>query len=117
VQLAAQAPSPGPLQELLAWIAEHPDADLSVGALASRAHVSPRTLARTFGREVGVTPATYVEQARLEQARVRLEGGRGTLGAIARACGFGTPETMRRAFHRRLGVGPAAYRSRFRLAA
>ncbi|MCW2992405.1 MAG: cdhR [Solirubrobacterales bacterium] len=113
VQLAAQSAGPGPMRELQAWIAEHPDADLSVGALAERVHMSARTLARAFAREVGMTPAAYVEAVRVEQARSRLESGGGALAAVARACGFGTAETMRRAFHRRLGVAPADYRTRF----
>jgi transcriptional regulator GlxA family with amidase domain len=113
VQLAAQAAAPGPLQDLQAWIAEHPDADLSVPALANHSHMSARTLARAFAREIGMTPAAYVESVRVEQARARLETGRAPLAAVARACGFGTAETMRRAFHRRLGVSPADYRQRF----
>jgi transcriptional regulator GlxA family with amidase domain len=75
--------------------------------------VSPRTLARTFTRELGMTPAAYVEAARVEQARSRLESSHAPLASIARSCGFGTTETMRRAFHRRLGVAPADYRIRF----
>jgi transcriptional regulator GlxA family with amidase domain len=114
VQLAAQAASIAPLRELQAWIATHPDADLSVAALAARAHMSPRNFARAFAREVGTTPAAYVEAARVERARTRLETGGAPLTAVARACGFGTTETMRRAFHRRLGVTPADYRDRFR---
>jgi transcriptional regulator GlxA family with amidase domain len=113
VQLASQAREPGPLRDLQAFVAEHPDGDLSVGALARRAHMSERTLARAFAREVGMTPAAYVEAVRVEQARSRLEQGAGPLAAVARACGFGTTETMRRAFHRRLGVSPADYRNRF----
>lgn len=114
VQLAAQAARPGPLRDLQAWIAEHPAADLSVPALARRVHMSPRTLARAFAREVGMTPGAYVEALRVEQARSRLESGPASLASVARACGFGTTETMRRAFHRRLGVAPADYRTRFR---
>lgn len=112
-QLTAQAAEGEPLRDLQAFIAEHPDADLSVGALAARAHVSARTLARAFARELGMTPGAYVESVRVEQARWRLERGGGPLGPVARACGFGSAETMRRAFHRRLGVSPADYRTRF----
>lgn len=113
VQLASQAASPGPLRDLQAWVAEHPGADLSVPALARRVHMSPRTLARAFAREVGMTPGAYVDAVRVEQARSRLESGAASLASIARDCGFGTAETMRRAFHRRLGVAPADYRARF----
>jgi transcriptional regulator GlxA family with amidase domain len=113
-QLAAQAAERPSLRELQAWMVDHLDADLSVPALAGRAHMSPRNFARAFRREVGMTPGAYVETLRVERARIALEGRAGTqIEEVARACGFGTVETMRRAFHRRLGVGPAAYRSRF----
>lgn len=109
---AAPARRPG-LRELQAHIAEHPDADLSVPALAAVACMSERTLARSFRAETGMTPAVYVEATRVERARRELETSELPVDAIARRCGFGTPETMRRAFARRLGVNPAAYRARF----
>ena len=115
--LATQLAEPQPLREVQAYIADHPDADLSVAALAARVHMSMRTFARAFRRETGVTPAAYVETARLERARQELEAGVAPVEAIAVRCGFGTPETMRRAFRRRLGVSPSDYRGRFARAA
>jgi transcriptional regulator GlxA family with amidase domain len=106
-----------PLRDLQAWIAGHLDADLGVPALAVRAQMSERTFARAFRREVGTTPAAYVEALRIERARVLLQEGAPGLDHVARACGFSSAELMRRAFHRRLGVGPAAYRERFTAAA
>ena len=76
--------------------------------------MSERNFARAFAREVGMTPAAYVEAARVESARIALEGAEAPVEIVARRSGFGTVETMRRAFHRRLGVGPADYRRRFR---
>lgn len=113
-QLARQMAAREPLRELQAWIAEHPEADLSVERLAARVGMSPRHFARVFAREVGATPGRFVEEARVEAARRRLEEGGDGVEAVAAAVGFGTGETMRRAFLRVLGVGPAAYRSRFR---
>ena len=112
--LAAQLADRAPLRELQGWIADHLADDLTVPALAARAQMSERTFARAFRREIGVTPAAYVEAARVERARAALETSTAPVEAIAVTCGFGTVETLRRAFHRRLGVGPAAYRSRFR---
>ena len=111
--LEAQAAEREPLRELQEWMTSHLDADLSVPALAERACMSPRNFARAFAREVGMTPAAYVEALRVEHARLRLESTAQKLEAVACDCGFKTVETMRRAFHRRLGVGPADYRSRF----
>jgi transcriptional regulator GlxA family with amidase domain len=111
--LATQQPHREPLREAQRYAVENPGADLSVEAMAERAHLSARHFARSFRAEVGVTPARWVEQMRLEAARRRLEDTSDPVGAVAAACGFGTPETMRRVFLRSLGVGPAEYRRRF----
>ena len=110
-QLAAQLADRAPICASSSAGARPPEADLSVEALAERAHMSRADFARAFDREVGVTPAAYVEGVRVERAR----RARGPTDAASRArsprCGFGTAETMRRAFRRRLGVGPAEYRA------
>ena len=113
-QLAAQTATRPPLRDIQHWITEHPSADLSVETLAQRASLSPRQFARAFAAEVGVPPGRYVDRARLEAARRRLEDTAADVAATARACGYGTPEAMRRAFVRALGVSPAEYRRRFR---
>jgi transcriptional regulator GlxA family with amidase domain len=111
--LAAQSASRQPLREVQQWIAEHPEEDLSVPALAQRASLSERQFARAFAAEAGVTPGRYVDQVRIEAARRRLEDTADSIEQTARACGYGTPEAMRRAFVKALGVSPAEYRRRF----
>jgi transcriptional regulator GlxA family with amidase domain len=111
--LSAQEPRREPLREAQRFALENPAADLSVEAMAVRAHMSPRHFARSFRAEVGVTPARFVEHVRIEAARRRLEETQEAIGAVAGACGFGTPETLRRVFLRALDVGPLEYRRRF----
>ncbi|MFF8713468.1 GlxA family transcriptional regulator [Streptomyces sp. NPDC015184] len=113
-QLTAQTARREPLREVQRWISEHPDEDLSIGALAARARLSPRHFARAFRTETGLTPGRYVEGVRLEQARRLLEDTTDGVLGISRACGYGTPEAMRRAFVKVLGTAPAEYRRRFR---
>jgi transcriptional regulator GlxA family with amidase domain len=112
-QLAVQASDRQPLRELQQWVADHLAADLSVEALAARVAMSPRNFSRVFAREVGLSPARFVERLRIEAARRRLEESDDTVDAIARTVGFGTAEAMRRAFVRTLGVPPTDYRQRF----
>jgi len=114
--LMAQAADREPIRELQVWISEHPAADLSVAALASRAAMSARNFARVFTRAVGVTPARFVERARVEAARRRLEESSRGIEAVAAQCGFGSAEITRRAFLRTVRVNPAEYRHRFRIA-
>jgi transcriptional regulator GlxA family with amidase domain len=111
--LAGQSASQPGIRETQDWITDHLDQDLSVPALAERAFMSPRNFARVFAREVGMTPAAYVEALRVERARTLLETAGVQLEEIAHRCGFGTVETLRRAFGRRLRVSPSDYRARF----
>ena len=112
--LSAQIAERRPLRELQSWIADNLDADLRIEPLAERAAMSPRNFARFFRREIGMTPAVYVEELRVERARQLLEDSADPIDLISASCGFGTPETLRRAFARRVGVPPAQYRARFR---
>ncbi|MGP9017305.1 GlxA family transcriptional regulator [Streptomyces sp. BR1] len=112
-QLAAQTAQREPLREVQQWISEHPDADLTVDALAARARLSPRHFARAFQAETGTTPGRYVERVRVEHARRLLEDTADGVREISRASGYGTPEAMRRAFVKTLGTAPAEYRRRF----
>jgi transcriptional regulator GlxA family with amidase domain len=101
------------LQELQRWIAANPELDHSVASLARRMDLSPRHFARLFRNEVGVTPANWVEEARVSTARRLLEQGRETPKQVAAQCGFANADVLRRVFMRHLGVTPAEYRKRF----
>jgi transcriptional regulator GlxA family with amidase domain len=112
-QLQVQMAGKEPIRELQAYILEHPEADLSVPALAARVAMSPRNFARVFTREVGTTPARFIVNARVETARRLLEDGPADLKAVCARSGLGSPEVMRRTFQRVLGIPPSRYRERF----
>lgn len=101
------------LEELQRWLPDHLDEDLSVEALADRAGMSPRHLARLFRRDLGVTPAVLVESLRVEAAKLLLQSTDMPIAAIAQRVGFGRPETLHRAFQRRAQTTPGRYRQHF----
>jgi transcriptional regulator GlxA family with amidase domain len=109
-QLAVRRPHHEPLRDVLALIAEHPDSDLSVPALARRCAMSVRTFSRAFCRETGTTPGAFVQTSRVQTAQRLIETGDATFEDIARTCGFGTVETMYRSFQRTLGTTPGRFR-------
>ena len=83
-------------------------------SLAAAVGMSARSLARHFVQATGMTPHEFVERARVDAARMMLEGSDRPLKTIAYDCGFGTADRMRIVFGDRLGVSPSQYRASFR---
>ena len=115
-QLRAQAADHEPLRAIQSYVCEHVTADLSVAALARRAAMSSRHFARVFHEQVGVTPAAFVERARVDVARRLLEQTTHGHEEVARAAGFGCARSMRRAFTRQLALTPDDYRAKLQRA-
>jgi transcriptional regulator GlxA family with amidase domain len=74
------------LQEVQRFIAANPASRHSIASLAVRAGLSPRHFARLFHGEVGITPAAWIEQARVSAARRLLELGRGAAALPMPTC-------------------------------
>ncbi|MCX4450988.1 GlxA family transcriptional regulator [Streptomyces sp. NPDC087866] len=117
VPLSRPAASRRDIDELRLWIADHLEDDLSAPVLAARMCLSERHFARVFKQETGVSPAAYVESARIEAARRLLETTDDPLDRVAAAAGLGSAETLHRVFRRQISTTPAAYRRRFRTGA
>jgi len=99
--------------DLASWMVEHMRGDLSLDALAKRVCLSPRHFVRRFKQAFGGTPAAFVENLRLDEARRRLSERTQTIENVASSVGFQSDDVFRRAFQRRFGVKPSSYRSRF----
>ena len=98
---------------LVAWIYANLEQPVDVASLAQRAAMSPRNFTRHFTAELGLTPAKFVERARVEKARQLLAEKNLPQARVAALCGFQSQEQLRRAFQRQLGVLPDDYRKRF----
>lgn len=102
-----------PFDELVKWMAEHLNDDLSVDVLAARVAMSPRNFARRFNLALKIAPGRYVQTLRLDAARRLLTESTLSVKQIADSCGFQSPETMRIAFQRSLNTSPSDFRDRF----
>jgi transcriptional regulator GlxA family with amidase domain len=101
--------------DLAAWMQGHLRHDLSAELLADRANLSPRHFARKFKQVFGTTPAAFVEDLRLREARERLTLPNQTIESVAASVGFKSDDAFRRAFERRFGLQPSVYRKHFSL--
>lgn len=110
--LAARPPQRRELSELLGWISDHLDDELTVAALAAHVGLSPRHLARIFAEECGLTPAEHVMAVRIERARSLLETTDLTIDAVADQVGV-SAAALHRMFRRCLDTTPSTYRAHF----
>lgn len=111
--LNAPSDDTSPVAKIQRYVLEHIAEAFSVERLAEVVAMSPRSFARVFAREAGVTPAEFVLRARIDAARSLLEGSEMAIKAVAWHCGFGSASRMRVIFSQRLGVTPTQYRERF----
>lgn len=109
--LQAQADASARMRELMAWVQGHLTHDLSVDALAQRAHMSPRNFARAFAAQARCTPARFVAQARAQQAATLLRQTDWPQDKVAQRSGFGSVDAMARAVRQHLGQGLAQLRA------
>ncbi len=84
----------------------------TLGPVADRVHVSPRTLQRLFARYVGASPLWVLRRYRLQDAATAIDAGEGQdLAALAADLGFADQAHLTRAFTAVVGVPPSAYRA------
>ncbi|NUR57201.1 MAG: helix-turn-helix domain-containing protein [Catenulispora sp.] len=113
-QLRAQ-PRGDELSSLRDWMLANLAQELTIDALAARAHMSRRTFLRHFRDETGTSPMAWLADARIDKARELLETTDLSVERIGRLTGLGAPSSVRAAFHRRIATSPQEYRQIFRL--
>lgn len=99
------------LADLPAWIVAHLQSNLSVESLAKRTSLCPRHFSRLFKQLYNTTPAVFVEDMRLNEARRRLLSSRNSVAAVAASVGFKSTDAFRRAFERRFASSPRDFRA------
>lgn len=111
--LTAYADATSPIARVQRHVLGHLRDTLSVKELAEIADMSARNFARTFLRELGMTPAEFVQRTRVDAARTMLENSDAPLKSIAYECGFNNSGRLRSAFMNCLQVTPQQYRANF----
>jgi transcriptional regulator GlxA family with amidase domain len=111
--LSAPAEPESAIGRLQSHVMENIGGRHTLRSLADEVGMSARNLARQFVRETGITPHEFIDRARLDAARMLLEGTHLPLKSVAFDSGFTTSDRMRMVFVDRLGITPAQYRASF----
>jgi len=94
----------------MAYIHTHYAEPISLSDLAAYVGLGERHLGRCFRQETGVTPITYLNRYRIQQAKMSLELEDRTITQVAQDVGFSDSSYFARVFRREVGVSPSAYR-------
>jgi AraC-like DNA-binding protein len=105
---AARCPEIG---RVLAAIHLDPDRDWTVAALARLMGASRSGFAERFASVVGETPARYVAQVRMQQARQWLARDKLRISVVAQRLGYESEAAFSRAFKRVIGSAPSHIRA------
>lgn len=95
------------------YVLAHLGEKLTVEKLAALVAASPRNFARMFARDARMTPAEFIERARVDAARAMLERSALPLKSVAMNCGLRDAGHLRRVFQKRLGTSAQQYRDSF----
>lgn len=97
------------IRRALAYIGDRPCQPIALHELAAAAGLSPYHFAREFRRQVGQTPARYVEQARIAMAMQMISAEALPLSEVALATGFADQSHFTRRFRHHVGCTPGEF--------
>lgn len=93
------------------YILENLGRELTLEDLADQARMSPFHFSRQFKRYAGVSPHTYLVNARINTARFYLVSSDLTVKEIAYNCGFSSVSSFCTCFKKNVGSTPMDYRN------
>lgn len=95
------------------WLEKHLSSPVQLEQLAEQFGLSPRNLIRRFKDATGQTPMQYLQELRIEKAKLLLETSEDAFEQITLQVGYEDGNSFRRLFKQRVGLAPSAYRKRF----
>lgn len=112
--LRSELSIPNSVKECILLMESNLEDLLSIDELANLVGVSRRQIERLFKTNVGVTPARYYLELRLNQARQLIQQSNLSIFEISVACGFISSAHFSRTYHRFFGQAPIDTRRTFR---
>jgi transcriptional regulator GlxA family with amidase domain len=104
-----------PVYRAKQWLEAHVEQAYDLAALAVVASSSERTLLRHFNTVLGMTPLEYLQDLRVQRAKVMLEISLNNMQTIAMACGYANASTFGKLFRRVMKMSPGDYRKHYTL--
>lgn len=100
------------IAQIVQYLEEHIDEDISHDAMASKYRIHPGYLSRLFKQEMGETVSEYLLRRRMEKAAALLTEGRYKVGQVAEMVGYSTSSYFSINFKKYTGYSPKEYSQR-----
>lgn len=87
------------------------DSNMNISMIADAIGMTPRYMSKIFWEQTGESLLSYINNVRIEQAKILLKTTSRTVDEIAEETGFGNSRTFRRNFQKALGITASNYRN------
>ncbi|MBE5840783.1 MAG: helix-turn-helix transcriptional regulator [Butyrivibrio sp.] len=102
-----------PVEDVIAFISDNLDKELSIEELAKKANLSPFYFSRIFKKETGFTPHDYIITSKIDHAKYLLLNTSLSSKDICYQLGFGNESSFCATFKKKTGKTPREYRTNF----
>ncbi|MFD1955896.1 helix-turn-helix domain-containing protein [Paenibacillus thailandensis] len=96
--------------DIVAYIKQHYQLDLSLQDIAGRFHVSREYVSRKFKQEYGITLTDFITELRMDHAKRLMLNPQLKIAQIAEMVGFHDEKYFSKVFKKLTGLSPSAYR-------
>jgi two-component system response regulator YesN len=112
---ARQIKERNPLTEIVKYIDQNYQSDLSLQEVAGKFFVSREYISRKFKQEYGINFSDYIVSVRIEKAKLLLQNPSLKLLQISEMVGFHDVKYFSKVFKKQTGVTPKDYRAQIAL--
>lgn len=112
---ARQIKERNPLTEIVKYIDQNYQSDLSLQEVAGKFFVSREYISRKFKQEYGINFSDYIVSVRIEKAKLLLQNPNLKLAQISEMVGFHDVKYFSKVFKKQVGSSPKDYRMQFTL--
>ncbi|GIP37779.1 hypothetical protein J31TS4_10590 [Paenibacillus sp. J31TS4] len=109
-ELGGQPTEKSVIREVIRYIQEQYNNDVSIAAIAGHVYLTPTYLCLLFKKEKGISINDYITQFRIERAKMLLRDRSLKLYEISRFVGYQDANYFAKVFRKQTGMNPSEYR-------
>ncbi|NLY09116.1 MAG: helix-turn-helix transcriptional regulator [Tissierellia bacterium] len=103
------------IERVMAYIDDHLNEDLNLNILAKHVHLSKNYLCKQYKKYTGIRFCEYVNEKRVEKAKILLTQSSKSMDIIAEEVGYNSQTHFSTTFKKHTGETPLSYRKQFAL--